>query len=178
MHFGVPQNRERVFVVGSRNGSPREVFFERGDDQETSVNTLTPPGTSDAFRVYGTDGVSKTLSANGGGTGAKSGLIVGQPVYKDGKREMDYKVSEEAPCIRATQYKSGDNQPRLYVPPRIRRLTPVECERLMSWPDDWTRYGDYGEGPKEISDTQRYKMCGNGVVSEVVAAIVKEHFIH
>jgi DNA (cytosine-5)-methyltransferase 1 len=31
--FGVPQNRERVFVVGVREGSPREVFFERERDQ-------------------------------------------------------------------------------------------------------------------------------------------------
>jgi len=120
-----------------------------------------------------------TLQANGGGGGAKTGLIVtGQPVYKDGKREMDYKVSEEAPCIRATQYKSGDNQPKLLEDARIRRLTPTECERLMSWPDDWTKFGDYGDGPKEISDTQRYKMCGNGVVSAVVCEVVKEHLIN
>lgn len=38
--FGVPQNRERIFIVGSRNGSPREVFFERessGDHQDGGV---------------------------------------------------------------------------------------------------------------------------------------------
>ena len=45
-----------------------------------------------------------------------------------------------------------------------RRLTPVECERLMSWPDDWTRYRDDG---KEQADSHRYKQCGNGVVSNV-----------
>jgi DNA (cytosine-5)-methyltransferase 1 len=49
---------------------------------------------------------------------------------------------------------------------RIRRLTPTECERLMSWPDNWTQ-------EPNISDTQRYKMCGNGVVSEVVKNIVE-----
>jgi site-specific DNA-cytosine methylase len=45
-----------------------------------------------------------------------------------------------------------------------RRLTPVECERLMSWPDDWTRYRADG---KEQADSHRYKQCGNGVVSNV-----------
>ena len=45
---------------------------------------------------------------------------------------------------------------------RIRRLTPVECERLMGLPDGWTSNNG------EISDTQRYKMCGNGVVVDVV----------
>jgi DNA-cytosine methyltransferase len=49
---------------------------------------------------------------------------------------------------------------------RIRKLTPKECERLMSWPHDWTKYGvDEKGNKKENSKTQRYKMIGNGVVS-------------
>ena len=46
----------------------------------------------------------------------------------------------------------------------VRRLTPRECERLMGWPDDHTRYAADGT---EISDGNRYKQCGNGVVSPV-----------
>jgi len=46
----------------------------------------------------------------------------------------------------------------------VRRLTPLECERLMGWHDNWTAFTDDG---KEIADTQRYKMCGNGVASPV-----------
>ena len=46
----------------------------------------------------------------------------------------------------------------------VRRLTPRECERLMGWPDDWTRYNSDG---KELSDSPRYKMIGNGVASPV-----------
>lgn len=46
----------------------------------------------------------------------------------------------------------------------VRRLTPRECERLMGWPDDHTRWT--GDG-KELADTNRYKMCGNGVVANV-----------
>jgi DNA (cytosine-5)-methyltransferase 1 len=46
----------------------------------------------------------------------------------------------------------------------VRRLTPLECERLMGWPDDHTRYTDTG---KEQADTQRYKQCGNGVAAPV-----------
>jgi DNA (cytosine-5)-methyltransferase 1 len=48
---------------------------------------------------------------------------------------------------------------------RIRRLTPVECERLQGFPDGWT------EG---VSDTQRYKMLGNAVTVNVIEAIAKE----
>ena len=56
----------------------------------------------------------------------------------------------------------------------MRKLMPIECERLMSWPDDWTRWGINEKGEKvEISDSQRYKMCGNGVVSSVVKVLVE-----
>jgi DNA (cytosine-5)-methyltransferase 1 len=46
----------------------------------------------------------------------------------------------------------------------VRRLTPLECERLMGWPDDHTRWTADG---KEQADTNRYKQCGNGVASPV-----------
>ena len=49
------------------------------------------------------------------------------------------------------------------TPPR--RLTPLECERLMGWPDDWTA----GQ-----SDTHRYKQCGNGVASPVAQWIAQQ----
>jgi site-specific DNA-cytosine methylase len=58
----------------------------------------------------------------------------------------------------------------------IRHLTPLECERLMSWPDHWTQWGRDQNGREiEMSDTQRYRMCGNGVVSDVVAEIARHH---
>ena len=46
----------------------------------------------------------------------------------------------------------------------VRRLTPLECERLMGWPDDHTRHKADGT---EQADTHRYKQCGNGVASPV-----------
>lgn len=48
---------------------------------------------------------------------------------------------------------------------RVRRLTPLECERLQGFPDGWT------EG---ISDTQRYKCLGNAVTVNVIEAIGKQ----
>jgi DNA (cytosine-5)-methyltransferase 1 len=46
----------------------------------------------------------------------------------------------------------------------VRRLTPLECERLMGWPDGWTEFTDDG---RRIPDSQRYKLIGNGVVATV-----------
>jgi DNA (cytosine-5)-methyltransferase 1 len=51
----------------------------------------------------------------------------------------------------------------------VRRLTPTECERLMGFPDGWTRFGHDG---KKISDTRRYQMLGNSICVPCVAFIL------
>ena len=82
-------------------------------------------------RIYSVRGKSVTLSANGGGQGAKTGL---------------YKID----------LPDGD-----YV---IRKLTPIEAERLQTLPDDYTA---------GISNTQRYKCIGNAWTSDVIAHILR-----
>ncbi len=59
---------------------------------------------------------------------------------------------------------------------RLRELTVNECEALMTWPKDWTKTGvDPDSGALiEIPKRQRYKMCGNGVVSQIVPHILKD----
>ena len=70
---------------------------------------------------------------------------------------------------------------------RFRRLTPRECERLQGWQDGWTAFGlylsadlpksrrsRYGYTVQPVSDTQRYRMTGNGVTADVVREIVKK----
>jgi DNA (cytosine-5)-methyltransferase 1 len=52
----------------------------------------------------------------------------------------------------------------------VRRLTPTEAERLMSLPDDWTKYGHDG---KLMSDSARYQFCGNSIVVNVLAYIMQ-----
>lgn len=74
--YGVPQNRERVFIVCYLgNISGREIFPLRRTDGENpcKLNEITQ-GLSMAYRVYNPDGISKTLAAVGGGAGAKTGL--------------------------------------------------------------------------------------------------------
>jgi DNA (cytosine-5)-methyltransferase 1 len=53
----------------------------------------------------------------------------------------------------------------------VRRLTPLECERLMGWPDDHTRYKSDGT---EQADTHRYRQCGNGVASPVAQWVAEQ----
>jgi hypothetical protein len=78
------------------------------------------------------------------------------------------------PTLRA-EAKRGDNEPHIAIhggepTMAVRRLTPLECERLMGWPDDHTRYKADGT---EQADTHRYKQCGNGVASPVAQWIAK-----
>lgn len=206
--FGVPQNRERIFVVGFRDGSPREVLFEsRANGKNLSEITQ---GVSDAQRIYNTDGLAKSQKALGGGQGAKTGL------YAVGRRNGVGNELDNANTLLARDYKGIGNQPTnavvvpvltpdrlekrqngrrfkedgepsftltsqdkhgVYLPPRIRRLTPTECERLMGLPDGWTSKGIINDMGIEISDSQRYKLCGNGVVVNVVEEIIKELII-
>jgi DNA (cytosine-5)-methyltransferase 1 len=54
---------------------------------------------------------------------------------------------------------------------RMRRLTPVEHERLMGWPDNHTAFRFDG---KKNTDSARYEMCGNGVVAPVAQWIAEQ----
>ena len=56
---------------------------------------------------------------------------------------------------------------------QIRRLTPVECCRLQGFPDDWNEYGEFDGEVKPMSDTQRYKQCGNAVTVNVVQTVAE-----
>ena len=66
------------------------------------------------------------------------------------------------------------NSLRLFDGYRIRRLTPIECERLQGFPDDHTSLGNYDGETKPMSNTQRYKQCGNAVTVDVVEAVAKK----
>jgi DNA (cytosine-5)-methyltransferase 1 len=56
---------------------------------------------------------------------------------------------------------------------RIRRLTPIECERLQGFPDNHTKFGMIDGKTTEMANTHRYKQCGNAVTVDVVEAVAK-----
>ena len=87
----------------------------------------------------------------------------------DGTRVDDVRVYEgPVQTLKERMGTGGNNVPIIAREKeetmQVRRLTPVECERLMGWPDNHTLPRADG---KDNADTTRYKMCGNGVASPV-----------
>lgn len=132
-------------------------------------------GAGQARRIYDTEGKGITLSATSGGWGAKTGLykigrIVGRRLVDGIRADADKSIDPKQVIeLSPDQSKSGtltkvqkDNV--VVSDTRVRRLTPIECERLQSLPDEYTA---------GVSDTQRYKCCGNAFNVEVVAHILR-----
>ena len=119
--------------------------------------------------VYSTNGLSPCQTSSQYKDPIKIAHAVLTP-DRENKRQNGRRMKEDGePMFTLTaQDKHG-----VYDGMTVRKLTPVECERLQGFPDDWTKYGKDGE---LISDTQRYKCCGNAVTTNVITAIVDEMF--
>ena len=77
-------------------------------------------------------------------------------------------LSDIAHCLGLGGGKPGQGYPAVLIRSIVRRLTPLECERLMGWPDNYTANGIDDEGtPVDLATTNRYRICGNGIVSNV-----------
>lgn len=121
---GIETKEKSLCITATYSRACPRDYFEKSSRQLIKVGEFNKGGQGD--RVYSIEGKSVTLSALGGGRGAKTGLYeTNQGIY--------------------------------------RKLHPVECERLQGLPDNYT------EG---ISNTQRYKCCGNAFNVDVVAHIL------
>ena len=79
-------------------------------------------------------------------------------------------IDEKSSCLIANP--GGKGSPSIfYTDMSWRNLTPIECERLQTLPDNYTQYGLFEDTVKPISNSQRYKMLGNGWTVDVIAHI-------
>ena len=116
-------------------------------------------------RVYDTDGISPALCAN------KSDLLI-KTLNENQQKKFNPNInSDKANALTLAQGRAGSSSEYMdsvskiaNITSRIRRLTPIECERLQTVADNYTNH---------VSDSQRYKMLGNGWTIDVIAHILK-----
>lgn len=138
------QNRKRLFWVGKLVGDTYEqVNISLPEDRGILLRDILEDGSCDRLKSY-------CIDAN---------------YFKGGKIGGTHQSSTRNYTIRIGQFnKGGQGDSMVQEQSVIRKLTPIECERLQSLPDNYT------EG---VSNTQRYKALGNAFNVDVIAHILK-----
>lgn len=187
--WGVPQRRKRIYLVNDfGNGRAGQILFEcesvlgyhsQGGAEEqgnsgNSENSLT--GTDCRGMAEDADGQMKLdfgRTADRIYINAKtSPTLMSQhrPAVVYGYTQSGYgEFKEGVGTLKKSRGAAGGGSETIAVimeriaaavKYRVRRLTPLECERLDGFPDEWTRYGASG---KEMSDNARYMALGNSI---------------
>lgn len=198
-NFGVPQNRERVFIVGHLRGTSRpKIFpFTENNSEDIVLPTITTRVTADSNgtyvgkrsprqiiggsqgnRVYDPSGISVTLASQAGGLGAKTGLYAVKIKEATKKGYAEAKVGQSinlaVPNSKTRRGRVSDIAQTLDTGMQQHTLTPdMKIRRLT--PKECERLQGFPDGWTEgISDTQRYKCLGNAVTVNAVQAIMQK----
>jgi site-specific DNA-cytosine methylase len=122
------------------------------------------------------DGEANTISTGTGGSNMSTQNFVVSYNRKEGvKKQLDRTHTLSSSDWRGLN-RNQDQTAILEVDAklRIRKLTPVECERLQGYPDDFTKYGRKPDGTIYVmSNSQRYRQCGNGISAPVSKCIIE-----
>ena len=177
----LPQNRERIYLVGYSSevrgdwpgvfpiGRPDEENSRASEEQNNA--TLSHTICTNYWRFANDTPVLKvkqigTRLDSGGKQPYQQDRVYDAegivPALNQGKSDLILKVKSAT--------KSGYEE-AVVGEFQIRRLTPIETERLQGFPDNHTAFGDYDGTTKPVSNTQRYRQCGNAVTVDVVQAI-------
>jgi DNA (cytosine-5)-methyltransferase 1 len=172
---------DETWVEGEIN--PTLNSFDTGDTRSTTAiiqPVLFENSYRDGARIAN-DGVTQTLSAKMGTGGGNTPMVATAYSVREDAKANTFSATEldHANALSALRPSPQSHHAQMFIAEpqmAVRRLTPLECERLMGWPDDHTRWKADGT---EQADTHRYKQCGNGVASPVArwiaSHILKAH---
>jgi DNA (cytosine-5)-methyltransferase 1 len=125
-----------------------------------------------------TSTISPQLTTGGGKPGeGYAAVLTFTERTRNGERNLE--VQENLAYTLTNPGKGGRTQERNIAGDfGVRRLTPIECERLQGFEDDYTAWGVDDQGQRiEMSDSVRYRMCGNAVCKNV-SAWLDQQIIH
>ena len=144
-----------------RDGKTNTITTVQKDNLVMQLNPSKESGGVQPYqhnRIYDVDGISPCLN-----TDARSPAIVIGCDYRSDEG-LRYRDNGKSGTLKARARNDESCGQLASVCSRIRRLTPVECERLQTMKTNYTAV---------VSDSQRYKMIGNGFNIETVAHILK-----
>lgn len=166
---GILEQRELINCIDSNYHKGLDNHQQRSFIQELQLNKIAQlDGFESDGRIYDVNGLARTIKGGGGG-GAKTGWYKVEEVINNINGMTKYGNSQDSklsPVNGLSQNLSAGNfnQPKILLNSRIRRLTPLECARLQAFPDSFIF---------PVSDTQKYKQCGNSITVNVIQGIIK-----
>lgn len=174
-NYGVPQRRERIFLKGHRRGRSRRKIlpFRKNCRKSMEIECHQLNNHKKTYqdgRIYDIDGAAICLNARGNNGWYQLSDNKSMTCTKEGVSFALTTRNRGMPFKKHLDNYILESEEKSY---KIRKLTPIECERLQGFEDNWTKYGANDE---LISDTQRYKCIGNAVTTNVITAIINEMF--
>jgi len=155
---GIPQNRERIYIVCIKSKAVFDQFtLDFPKIEKASVSSLLEPDVKDKY--YYTD-KSSTWDL------VKTNVVKKNTVYQYRRVYVRENKSSECPTLTANMGSGGHNVPLVLDDKGIRKLTPRECFYFQGFPSSY-------QLPSNLSDANLYKLAGNAVSVPVVELIAK-----
>ncbi|MBQ6436077.1 DNA cytosine methyltransferase [bacterium] len=155
---GLPQNRQRLYLVGFKNAESAKHFaFPPSNEQSISFKTLLEKNVAPKYYLKPT------------ALGGKLQQYQFQPskIYVWRRYYLRTHTDKLCPTLMASMGTGGYNVPMIVDHQGLRRLTPRECARLQGLPETFTF-------PDNLAEKYRYQQLGNSVSVPTVRAIIKQ----
>ncbi|WP_462137011.1 DNA (cytosine-5-)-methyltransferase [Candidatus Mycalebacterium sp.] len=154
----VPQNRERVYIVGFKSKETHEDFeFPNLTPLTKNISNVLEEWVDDKY-YYNDSIIYEQL---------KKAIKSSNTVYQWRRAYVRENKSGVCPTLTANMGMGGHNVPLIKDKKGIRKLTPRECARLQGFPENY-------EFPKDLSDAKLYKQFGNSVTVSVIERVAKQ----